>query len=113
MPFVDRDASGSVIALHRASVQSDHEYLDVDHPDVQTFLGAEPVDPRNTFAPLDAEFVRVIEDVIDVLIARHVISITDLPVEAQGKLLRRKGARDGLGRVALELFSVESDRGVI
>lgn len=56
---------------------------------------------------------RVIEDVIDVLIARHVISITDLPVEAQGKLLRRKGARDGLGRAALQLFSGDGDRGVI
>jgi hypothetical protein len=56
------------------------------------------------FARLDADFVRVIEDVIDTLIARHVINITDLPEQAQAKLFARKSFRERAGRNALDLF---------
>jgi hypothetical protein len=56
------------------------------------------------FARLDADFVRVIEDVIDTLIARNIINITDLPGEAQAKLFARKSFRERAGRNALDLF---------
>jgi hypothetical protein len=56
------------------------------------------------FARLDADFVRVIEDVIDTLIAQHVINITDLPEQAQAKLFARKSFRERAGRNALDLF---------
>jgi hypothetical protein len=61
-------------------------------------------DGGDGFAKLDADFVRVIEDVIDTLIARHVINITDLPAEAQAKLFARKSFRERAGRNALDLF---------
>jgi hypothetical protein len=61
-------------------------------------------DESSDFARLDADFVRVLEDVIDTLIARNVINITDLPVEAQAKLFARKSFRDRAGRNALRLF---------
>jgi hypothetical protein len=65
-------------------------------------------DPRDDgFARLDADFVRVIEDVIDTLIARHVINITDLPDQAQAKLFARKSFRERAGRNALKLFGDE------
>jgi hypothetical protein len=56
------------------------------------------------FARLDADFVRVLEDVIDTLIARNVINITDLPDQAQAKLFARKSYRDRVGRNALHLY---------
>jgi hypothetical protein len=59
------------------------------------------------FARLDADFVRVLEDVIDTLIARHVINITDLPDQAQAKLFARKSFRERAGRNALNLFGDE------
>jgi hypothetical protein len=49
---------------------------------VASFLGQND----SGFERLDAGFVRVIEDVIDTLIARNVINITDLPDQAQAKL---------------------------
>jgi hypothetical protein len=58
----------------------------------------------DAFARLDADFVRVLEDVIDTLIARHVINITDLPEQAQAKLFARKSFRERAGRNALDLF---------
>jgi len=61
-------------------------------------------DADGDFARLDADFVRVLEDVIDTLIARNVINITDLPDQAQAKLFARKSYRDRVGRNALHLY---------
>ncbi|BDH44728.1 hypothetical protein TUM12370_07720 [Salmonella enterica subsp. enterica serovar Choleraesuis] len=45
----------------------------------------------------DLEMVRVLEDLIAVLMTKGIISITDLPVAAQTKLLNRAQARQALG----------------
>jgi len=37
------------------------------------------------FATLDVAFIRVLEDLIDALIKKGVLRLTDLPVEAQQK----------------------------
>jgi hypothetical protein len=65
---------------------------------------AAPAAPDGDFARLDADFVRVLEDVIDTLIARNVINITDLPDQAQAKLFARKSFRERTGRNALHLY---------
>ena len=56
------------------------------------------------FAHLDPALIRVIEDVVDVLIDRGLLRLTDLPPDAQRKLLARKGARARL-REGLDLLS--------
>jgi hypothetical protein len=66
--------------------------------------GASSAPDEANFVRLDADFVRVIEDVIDALIARNLINITDLPDQAQAKLFARRSFRDTLGRRALKLF---------
>jgi hypothetical protein len=71
-------------------------------------------DPKDDgFARLDADFVRVLEDVIDTLIARHVINITDLPDQAQAKLFARKSFRERSGRNALKLFADDAWSGAL
>ncbi|AVJ27294.1 MULTISPECIES: hypothetical protein [Achromobacter] len=45
------------------------------------------------FSQLDADFVRVLEDLIDALIANGTLRMTDLPVQAQQKLTQRKQQR--------------------
>jgi hypothetical protein len=108
MPFIRRNAEGVVESLHRRA-EGCTEFLADDHPEVRAFLsGAEPRDASagdgGRFAELDADFVRVIEDVIDTLISKNVINITDLPPEAQTKLFSRKSFRERAGRDALRLF---------
>lgn len=104
MPYVRRDATGGIASLHRAPEPGAEEFLPDADPDVQAFVGRPPAPAGDAFAQLDADFVRVVEDVIDVLIARHVINITDLPPEAQAKLCSRKGYRDRAQQQALDLF---------
>ena len=107
MPFVRRTADGIVDSLHRSGGDG-AEFLPDDHPDVRAFLaaGASPDAPEKVerFAELDADFVRVIEDVIDTLISKNVINITDLPLEAQTKLFGRKSFRERATKDALKLF---------
>ena len=102
MPYVQRNAEGHVDSLHRSAVPG-AEFLPDSHPEVQAFVGRAPLDPE-AFNRLDADFVRVIEDVIDALIVKNVINITDLPGEAQAKLFARKSFRERVSKSALRLF---------
>jgi hypothetical protein len=99
MPYVIRDEQGRLASLHRDAPAGDAEFLSDDHAEVQAFIGSD-----GNFQRLDADFVRVLEDVIDALIARHVINITDLPTEAQTKLFSRKSYRERRNAHALSLF---------
>jgi hypothetical protein len=103
MPYVRRNARGELISLHRQAEADTPEYLNDDHPDVQAFIGR-PASSSENFARLDADFVRVLEDVIDTLVAKNLINITDLPPEAQAKLFSRKSFRDRSTQHSLRLF---------
>ncbi len=89
------------MSLHREPVPGS-EPLGLEHPEVQAFLKA---DGARGFAALDADLVRVLEDLIDALIRLNVLRITDLPLEAQTKLFERKHFRDGMQNRALQLFA--------
>ena len=90
MPYVRRDAHGALVSLHRQAEADAADWLDDDDPAVQAFVGRAPTEG---FERLDADFIRVLEDLIDALIRRKVINITDLPSAAQQKLSSRKGHR--------------------
>jgi hypothetical protein len=108
MPYVQRNADGRITSLHREAPGGTAEELPLDHPDVLAFLDASPR-AGDEFARLDASFVRVIEDLIDTLIAKNLINLTDLPEQAQSKLLSRKTFRERAARDALKLFGDGGD----
>ncbi|WP_153161659.1 hypothetical protein [Zoogloea sp. 1C4] len=97
MPYVQRDATGRVVALFTEAGPGHEEELPLGHPDTAALTGS------GDFARLDADLIRVIEDVVDVLIDRGLLRLTDLPPDAQRKLLARKGARARL-RQGLDLL---------
>lgn len=103
MPYVIRNAQGLIESLHRNPSSEAGEFADDQHPDVREFLGLTAEDDER-FSQLDAGFVRVIEDLVDVLLAKNVLNITDLPPEAQAKLFARKGFRDRISSNSLQLF---------
>lgn len=90
MPYIRRNAEGALLSLHRQAEADASDFLPDDHPEVQAFVG------RGTgegFEQLDADFIRVLEDLIDVLLRKNVINATDLPADARKKLFARKGHR--------------------
>jgi hypothetical protein len=111
MPYVRRSIDGRIESLHRERSVQAMEYLDDRHPDVQAFLGRAPEASGDDFTRLDAEFVRVLEDVIDTLIVKNVINITDLPAEAQAKLFARKSFRERVSKASLRLYAQPTDFG--
>ena len=98
MPYVQRDSTGQVVAIFAQPGPGHDELQPAGHPDLAALAGT------GEFAHLDADLIRVIEDVVDVLIDRGLLRLTDLPPDAQRKLLARKGARARL-REGLDLLS--------
>ena len=106
MPYVRRGPDGQIESLHRHGNEG-MEFLPDGHAELMQFLG-HSTPATSEFGRLDADFVRVIEDVIDTLIVKNIINITDLPNEAQAKLFARKSFRERVSRNSLRLFSDSS-----
>jgi hypothetical protein len=105
MFYVTRSANGSITTIARTP-QASTEALDDWHPDIQTFLaGATQAPP---FSVIDSDFIRVIEDVVDTLIAKNVIRLTDLPIAAQQKMVRRQNQRSKISG-ALDLLGTDNE----
>ena len=108
MPYVYRETDGTLSSLHRTAPGHPCEFLDAEHPEVRAFLGA---DGAEAYERLDADFIRVLEDLIDVLLRRQVIAITDLPSDAQRKLYTRKGHRKAMPLAELNLLGDKAGTG--
>lgn len=82
MLYVQRDEKGKVIGLTMSASDETAEEASLTDPEVAGFLS-------------DSDFglIRVIEDLIDVLVDKNIMNITDLPESAQLKLLYRKDTR--------------------
>lgn len=102
MPYVKRDPSGVIVSASATRTDSGDQEIAADSAELQGFLaslGGE-ASPLETS---DLKLIRAIEDLIDVLIGKNVICITDLPVAVQAKLMERRSMRQSLG--ALNLLS--------
>jgi FMN phosphatase YigB (HAD superfamily) len=110
MPFVKRDATGRIVAVHRERSDEATEYLASGHPEI-----AELTDPegarseRPHMLQSDLEMIRVYEDLIDILISKRIVVLTDFPTAAQEKLVRRKRLRSSLSSLTEVLGSDEDD----
>jgi hypothetical protein len=105
MPYVHRNPIGEIDSIHRDATQGAQEFLPSHHAELLSFIGRD--EAPQAFDALDADFVRVIEDVIDTLIVRNILNITDLPAEAQAKLFARKSFRERMSSNSLNLFGAQ------
>ncbi len=105
MFYVLRNAQGQICSVHVDAVPG-AEVLPQDHPQVRAFFNRADT-TSDGFARLDAGLVRVLEDLIDALLERNILRITDLPPEAQQKLIDRKTFRSRFQHSALNLFGNE------
>ncbi|MCX7279089.1 MAG: hypothetical protein NTZ15_17525 [Burkholderiales bacterium] len=107
MFYVTRDASGNIASLSRIP-QAQTEAIEESHPDIQAFLSSPR--PAPEFSEIDADFIRVIEDVVYTLIAKNIIRLTDLPVAAQQKMTHRQNRRS---QITGALNLLDTDNGIL
>jgi hypothetical protein len=93
MPYITRNAEGQVIGLLAQAATDRAEFLPPENLEVLQFLYGDAV--KGEMMALDLEFIRVIEDLIDVLVDRNILLITDLSAAVQAKLNRRRQVRGG------------------
>jgi hypothetical protein len=96
MPFVKRDRHGVVIAVSHEPGAGCTEELSKDDPAIAAFftgIGGK----ASSLGATDQDLIRVLEDVVDLLIAKGLILFTELPVDAQQKIMRRQQLRSAMG----------------
>jgi len=109
MPYIQRGPDGKILAVSNDSLSEPSEQISSDAPELRAFFNTlEQQD--SVFETSDLKLIRVIEDVIDLLIAKNVICITELPPPVQTKLMERRSLRQSLN--ALKLFG-DDDQGII
>ena len=103
MPYVLRGPNGKIEAIFERPREGANEELQPDDPEVMAFLSSglsevemEMRQAKERLAVSDLELVRVFEDLIEILIDKGLILITDLPDAAQEKLMERQRLREKL-----------------
>lgn len=94
MLYAIRNPEGRIIGLTE-SARPGSQAVDVKNREVLEFLSINDEDfsAEEFLEQSDVGTVRIIEDMIDVLIAKNLILFTDFPLASQKKLLSRKLAR--------------------
>jgi hypothetical protein len=99
--YIKRNAKGQIEQVSREANEECREFLPPGSPELQAFVGDDQLIGDATFSKSDLDFVRVLEDVINLLMDKGVIRFTDLPDPAQQKLINRQSLRKRANDVGL------------
>ncbi len=103
MPYISRDSNGYIIKISDNATNDEQEFLTEDNKEIIEYLSkiakSELRDSEqfiNKLVRTDNAMARIIEDLVNVLIAKNIINFTDLPLLAQRKLISRQNMRSNL-----------------
>ncbi|MCW7555291.1 hypothetical protein NX722_22210 [Endozoicomonas gorgoniicola] len=96
MLYALKDDKGLIIAVSEKQLSDEWKSVDLEDEAVLIFLQRNPTIGGKVMQAADADFIRVLEDVIDLLIDKAVIQFTELPDPVQNKLLNRRRYREEL-----------------
>lgn len=102
MPYVIRDSAGKIVQVIEEAVTGAYETLAEDSAELREYYEEREVGPhtlRMQLVQSDQGMARLVEDLIDILIAKHIIQFTDLPPAAGAKYLERQDKREKLGAI--------------
>lgn len=105
--FIKRAADGAISAVSAEALEGFVEIDDADKIELIQFCQqAGPL--QEELAHTDLTFIRVLEDVIELLVQKNLITFTDLPAPAQDKILARQNLRHAHSQ-HLDLLESEGD----
>lgn len=98
MHFIERDSEGRIVRVEAVEFSGMTEKSAETTAEINEWLKVEGLRAATLqrLQQSDLDMVRVLEDLIEVLMSKGIISITDLPPAAQSKLLNRAQARQAL-----------------
>ena len=93
--YVARDEEGLVSTISSSPISGHEETLPSDHPDIIRFVACGSSEKCTNMGLIltDLNMMRIVEDLIELLVQKNVIKLTDLPDEAAEKLLERHRLR--------------------
>ena len=94
MLYVLKDENQQIIAVSERALADGWEAVDLEDESLHAFLQSNPAIGNKVMQAADADFIRVLEDVIDLLIDKQIIQFTELPNPVQTKLLNRRRYRE-------------------
>ena len=89
--YVKRDQQGTLIAVSKEAAPGFVEAEGDASREITEFLAESG--QRSDLAASDLDFVRVLDDLLQVLMEKGVLNFTDMPPEAQRKLVERDQLR--------------------
>lgn len=93
MVYIKRDKDGQICAVYSQEDPGVTEQIDIDNPEFVDFLMRCDKNLQLKFLQSDLQLIRVLEDVIDILMDKNIITITDFPQPVIDKLLARQDFR--------------------
>jgi hypothetical protein len=105
--YLRRDDSGQIVALSRVQLPDHSEVASSADVEVRAFL-QQLTPSESSFHDSDLALIRVVEDLIDVLINKEILRLTDFPDSAQMKLFERRRLRNSLHSLNLLADGQES-----
>lgn len=95
MPYVLRSDEGSISAVS-VKAMSGAEFVDDSDPEFLAFISDLRPGEGDSIDATDLDFVRVLEDLVDLLVAKGVILFTELPESAREKMIFRQRLRSDM-----------------
>ena len=85
MAYVRRNAMGEIESVHRAATPQAVEYLDAANPELHEFMSS--IERSGNAGLPDADFMHALEDIVDMILAKGLIEVSELPQSAQASLV--------------------------
>lgn len=111
MLYIQRDSQGQLVKVEETPFPEMTGQMNKDSPEAILWRKNRELvqSGLQQLRQSDLDMVRVLEDLIQVLTQKGVISITDFPAAAQLKLISRSQAREALNGGLSKLINDEDD----
>ena len=101
--YVERSAEGKIIGLRKEPGPNSAEVKSLSDQEVVEFLeqNLESDKLKILLSQTDMSFIRLLEDLIDLLMKKNIVILTEFPEKAQEKLINRKRIREKISSQSL------------
>lgn len=102
--YIQRNENGHIQAISQQQSKDFNEWQPLYSDEIQHFLaedGETTEDAKSLLQSSDEGFIRVLEDLIELLTLKGIIQFTELPSEVQKKLITRKSVRAQANKLVL------------